>query len=128
MKSTPLVQFSLLGLSSILTLLVVILRPNPNSLLFWSFVIPGCLAGLGYTLLSRAADRFEEKEITDWNSRLAASVDIHDFEDDGHLHEYFTPQEREKIISELNSMPKGSRSLKRAIEIVNPEIKDENGA
>jgi hypothetical protein len=68
----------------------------------------------------------EGEALADWHRRLRAAVDVQDFDDDGHLHELFEPAERERLIQELERMPRGSRSLRRAIEIVSPEIANED--
>lgn len=62
----------------------------------------------------------------DWYRRLQAAIDVRDFDDDGHFHEYFEPADRERLIQELERMPRGSRSLRRAVEIVNPELVDDD--
>ncbi len=77
--------------------------------------------GVHWFITSRKEKR-EGKELEDWHRRLESVVDIRDFEDDGHLHELFEPEEREKLIQELERMPPGSRSLRRAIEIVSPGL------
>ena len=79
--------------------------------------------GVQWFISSRKEKR-ESEELADWHRRLEAAVDVHDFEDDGHLHELFQPAERERLIQELERMPRGSRSLRRAVEIVNPELVD----
>lgn len=125
MKATPRVLFALLAAWSLLALVYIILRPPPNRLLFWLIVIPGVAAGGFYTVLSRRDERREEGKVVAWNAKLAALVDVHDFEDDGHLHEDFTDAERLQVLSELERMPIGARSLKKAIGIVNPAILEE---
>jgi len=126
MKSTPRVQFALLAAWALLILALMVLRPRPNEMRFWLLFGPGLLAGVGYMIWSRRESRRDEADVADWNSRLAAAVDLPDFEDDGHLHECFTPEERERLIQELERMPRGSRSLKKAIGIVSPEMIEEN--
>ena len=73
-------------------------------------------------LVSHLDSRRAIQELADWRRRLDAIVNMKGFEDDGHLHEYFEAEERERLIQELERMPKGSRSLRRAIEIVCPEL------
>lgn len=73
-------------------------------------------------LMSHLESRRAIQEVADWRRRLDAVVDVRDFNDDGHLHEYLEPGEREQLIKELEQMPKGSRRLRRAIEIVSPEL------
>lgn len=81
--------------------------------------------GVHWFITSRREKR-DGEELADWHRRLEAAVDVRDFEDDGHLHELFEPAERERLIQELERMPRGSRSLRRAIEIVSPEIAHED--
>ena len=122
MKATARVQFALLAVWSILALVYILLMPPPNRVLFWLIMIPGVTAGGFYTVMSRRNEKREERGVAAWNTQLASSVDVHDFEDDGHLHEYFTEEERKRVIQELALMPPGSRSLRKAIRIVNPTI------
>ena len=77
-------------------------------------------------VLSRREEKREENDVTAWNSRLTSLVDVQDFSDVGHLHEYFTKDERIRVIQELEQMPTGSRSLRKAISIVNPTILEED--
>ena len=74
--------------------------------------------------VSYRTEKRETLELADWQRRLDAVVDVRDFDDDGHLYEYFETDERERLIQELERMPRGSRSLRQAIKIVNPEIID----
>ena len=74
--------------------------------------------------ISHRSEKRETLELADWQRRLDAVVDVRDFDDDGHLYEYFETEERERLIQELERMPRGSRSLRQAIKIVNPEIVD----
>jgi hypothetical protein len=52
-------------------------------------------------------------------------VDVRDFQDDGHLPEYLDESERRRVVEELERMPRGSRSLRRALGIVSPELVDD---
>src|SRR5690349_6505982 len=56
--------------------------------------------GVRWFITSRKEER-ESEELADWHRRLEAAVDVRDFEDDGHLHEWFEPAERERLIQEL---------------------------
>ena len=75
---------------------------------------------------ARRRERTEIAQLDDWYRRLEAVVDVRDFDDDGHLHEYFESADRELLIQELERMPRGSRSLRRAIKIVNPKLVDDD--
>ena len=81
--------------------------------------------GVHWFITSRKEKR-EGETLADWHRRLESAVDVRDFEDDGHLHELFEPEDRERLIQELERMPRGSRSLRRAIGIVSPEIANED--
>ena len=81
--------------------------------------------GVHWFITARKEKR-EGEELAEWHRRLESLVDVRDFEDDGHLHELFEPAERERLIQELERMPQGSRSLRRAIEIVSPEVANED--
>ncbi len=92
----------------------------------WLLVLVGW-AGYGvYWLVTERKEKREADELAEWHRKLEAAIDVHDFEDDGHLHELFEPAERERLIQELERMPPGSRSLRRAIEIVSPELLNED--
>ena len=73
-------------------------------------------------VLSTRDSRRNQRETMLWNRNVRTLVDIHDHEDDGHLYEYLDAAERRKIIEELERMPAGSRSLRRALSIVSPEL------
>jgi len=91
----------------------------------WLLAVVGW-AGYGvYLLVVGRKEKRESEKLAEWHRRLVAAVDVQDFEDDGHLHELFEPEERERLIQELERMPQGSRSLRRAIEIVSPELLNE---
>ena len=46
-------------------------------------------------------ERGEMAQLDDWYRRLEAVVDVRDFDDDGHFHEYFELADRERLIQEL---------------------------
>ena len=77
-----------------------------------------------HRLISYRAEKRATSELVDWQRRLDAIVDVRDFADDGHLSEWFDKDERERLIQELERMPRGSRSLRQAIKAVNPEMVD----
>jgi len=115
---TPIVLSSLWA--AILVALMI-LRPRPYSGLFWTLLGLAFVTGGGSILLSRAQNRHAQRKYTDWHIRLKSLVDCGEIEDDGHLHEDFDDDEWNQIFSELAKMPKGARSLRRAIEVVDPE-------
>jgi hypothetical protein len=119
-------QLSLIFVWAILLFTFMVFRPVPRSFLFWALIIPAFLTGGAYMFLSRVESRRTIRDVSDWDRRLRASVDVWDFEDDGHLYEYFEPDERERLIHELDRMPRGFRSLRSAIEIVSPDLINED--
>jgi hypothetical protein len=62
------------------------------------------------------------KAESDWYRDLDAAVDIKDYEDQDSLYDYLGPDERKQLVRELQRMPKGSRSLHKAVQIVNPGL------
>jgi hypothetical protein len=100
----------------------VVLRPRPYSFLFWLLVVSAMCFGGSYMLLSHFESRRVELEVTAWLRKLDQLVDVHDFEDDGHLAEYLDESERRRVLEELERMPSGARSLRRAIGIVSPDL------
>ncbi len=88
-----------------------------------SWLVVGLVGAWGVHWFIRSRKEKREGEaLAEWQQTLKSLVDVRDFEDDGHLHEWFEPAERERLVEELQRMPRGSRSLRRAIEIVNPEL------
>src|SRR5438876_236422 len=120
--SSSKLQLILIGVWAVLLGVFMVFRPGPRSFLFWALAIPALLSGGSYMFLSHFENRRTMHEVRDWDRRLRAAVDVWDFEDDGHLHEDFEPDERERLIRELELMPIGSRSLRHAIEVVKPEL------
>lgn len=60
-----------------------------------------------------------------WKNRLDQLISgDFDVKDDGHLYEWFDKKEWEKIFGELEKMPNGARSLKRAILSIDPDYTD----
>lgn len=73
-------------------------------------------------LLSHLESRRNQREVTAWIRQINGLVDVHDFEDDGHLPEYLDESERRRVVEELERMPPGARSLRRALGIVSPAL------
>lgn len=118
-------QIILLVAAGALGLAFVILRPAPNTGAFWLIVTPGILCVIYNSIIENKRRKREVAKYKTWHEQLMNLVDIDDFENDGHLNEWFSDAQWIQIFKELESMPKGSRSLKRAIETVVPEIKNE---
>jgi hypothetical protein len=100
----------------------MIVRPAPGSPLFWMLIGAATAIGGVYMLLSHRESRQVQREVTAWDRKISELVDLNDFEDDGHLAEYLDDAERRKVIEELERMPPGARSLRRAIGTVAPEL------
>jgi hypothetical protein len=103
----------------------MVARPSPYSSLFWLLVASATLFGGLYMLLSHRESRRTQRATLTWLRQIDELVDVHDFADDGHLPEYLDEVERRRVIEELERMPAGSRSLRRAITIVSPELVDD---
>jgi hypothetical protein len=73
-------------------------------------------------LLSHLESRRDQLEVTIWIRKVNHLMDIHDFEEDGHLPEYLDESERRRVVEELERMPPGSGSLRRAIGRVSPDL------
>jgi hypothetical protein len=71
--------------------------------------------------LADRREKQEQKAGAGWNHSLAPLVDIDDYDDRECLYEDLDPAERSRLFAALRHMPKGSRSLRKALEIVNPE-------
>jgi hypothetical protein len=105
----------------------IAVRPVPYSLPFWLLAAAVAAAGGAHMFLSHRESRQSEVEISAWTRKLEQLVDVRDFDDDGHLPEYFDESERCRILAELERMPRGARSLRRAIGRVSPDlVKDDD--
>jgi hypothetical protein len=110
-----------------LLIVFMVARPSPRSTSFWMLI--GCAIASGgvYMVLSTRESRRTQRETLLWSRKVDTLVDVHDHEDDGHLYEYLDDSERRRIMEELERMPAGSRSLRRAIRIVSPELTKRQG-
>ena len=57
-----------------------------------------------------------------WRARIQALAPGMDVDDDGHLYEWLDPPQWEAVFSELERVPRDSRSLRQAIGVVAPEV------
>jgi len=57
-----------------------------------------------------------------WETRLHSLATTIDVEDDGHLYEWLDPPQWDAVFSELEKAPMGSRSLRKAMQAVAPEV------
>jgi len=64
----------------------------------------------------------ERQALKDWKQRLSSLIDNPDIKDDGHLFEQFDQNEWARIFFELERLPKENRSLRKAVQIVDPEF------
>ena len=119
MKHVPLV---LIVVWAALLVAFMSLRPAPSSFLFWVLIGSATAVGGVYMFLSRRDSAEMQRGVSAWNRRIHQLVDVHDFEDDGHLAEYLDESERRTVIELLEQMPSGSRSLRRAIDAAAPEL------
>jgi hypothetical protein len=106
--------------------LFIIVRPSSGSLWFWALLVLVLMAGSLYMWRSRMDAKESEGAWVAWNRRLQSFAEINDVEDDGHLYEWFDASEWERIFSELERMPKGSRSLRQAVSVVDPDFFKQN--
>ena len=105
-----------------LLIIFMVVRPAPYSLTFWLLLGSAVLSGGLYMLLSGRESRSTQREALAWLRKVNELVDVHDYENDGHLEEYLDDSERRRVIEELERMPAGSRSLREALSIVSPDL------
>ena len=108
-----------------LLIVFMAMRPSPYSLSFWLLVGSAMLSGGWYSLTSHLESTRVKRATLAWLQQVNELVDVRDFQDDGHLSEYLDESERRRVVEELERMPRGSRSLRRALGIVSPELVDD---
>lgn len=118
-SSTPLL---LITVWAGLLIIFIVVQPSPHSSLFWLLVGSAMLFGGFYMLLSHRESKRMQRKTLVWLRQINELVDVHDFQDDGHLSEYLDESERRRVVEELKRMPRGSRSLRRALGIVVPDV------
>jgi hypothetical protein len=106
-------------------LIFMVMRPSSYSLSFWLLVGSAMLSGGLYSLTSHMESKRVKRATLAWLQQVNELVDVRDFQDDGHLPEYLDESERRRVVEELERMPRGSRSLRRALGIVSPELVDD---
>ena len=111
---------------AILLVAFMVVRPRPREATFWFLIGAAGAFGVGYMIVETLDSRRTQRQVASWYHRLTALVDVPDYVDDGHLHEWLEPDEQERVIQELEHMPPGSRSLKRALARVSPELIDKD--
>jgi hypothetical protein len=116
-------QFGLAVVWATLLAAFPVLRPRPGSGLFLFLLVCAFAAGLAYMWRSRAESRASQDAWKAWQVRVDALAAIIDVEDDGHVYEWLDPPQWEEVFFELERMPINSRSLRKAMSIVAPELR-----
>jgi hypothetical protein len=83
------------------------------------------LAMIVYAVIDHLKQKQKLKAEADWNRKLEDTVDVRDFKDGECLYHWLEPDERQRLLRELQRMPKGSRSLFKAVQMVSPELVEE---
>ena len=76
-------------------------------------------------LIDIRRQKHKTKSEAEWYRSLDAIVDIKDCKDADCLYGYLEPDERKRLMQALERMPRGSRSLQKAVKIVSPELIDD---
>lgn len=90
-------------------------------------ILPGfvLLAAYGlYRVGTARKAKQKTKAEADWYKDLDAVVDIKDFQDRYCLYGNLEAAQRQRLLRELQRMPRGSRSLLRAVQTICPELID----
>ena len=114
-----------IGVWAALLIAFMAIGPPPSSLMFWLLVGGAASTGGLYMLLAHRDSNRTQRETLAWMHRVDELVDLHDYVDDGHLFDSLDETERRRVIDALARMPPGSRSLKRALELVCPDLVDD---
>jgi hypothetical protein len=95
--------------------------------LFWCDLLAvGLLAFFwGLRRVETGKRKQKAKAKADWYRNLEAVADVKDYQDWDYLYHDLEPEERERLLGQLRRMPRGSRSLHRAVEVVKPELIDD---
>ena len=112
----------LIAIWASLLIIFMVVRPSPTSPLSWALIGSAMFVGVLYMQRSSQESRQTELATLAWLQQVYELVDVHDYRDDGHLAESLDETERGRVIAELRRMPSGSRSLRRALAIVSPEL------
>ena len=111
-----------LAVWAVLMIALLILRPRPDTGLFWFLVVSGFAFGGLHMWLSHMDSRRYARQWSAWEVRFRSLVDVNDIEDDGHLYEWFGSSDWDRIFLELEKMPRGTRNLRVAINAVKPDV------
>ena len=107
-----------------LLIIFMVVRPSPTSPVSWALIGLAMYVGVLYMQRSSQESRQTEHATLAWLHQVHELVDVHDYQDDGHLSEYLDEADRQRVLDELRRMPSGSRSLRDALSIVSPELLD----
>jgi hypothetical protein len=115
-------QFAHYVLWAILLLSFVVARPRPWSPLF--LFLSGLAMALGMWLMWRShlESVAAKRALAAWQARIQSLAPAMDVDDDGHLYEWLDPPQWEAVFSELERVPRGSRSLRQALGVVAPDL------
>jgi hypothetical protein len=73
-----------------LLIIFMVMRPSPYSLSFWLLAGSAMLSGGLYSLTSHMESKRVKRATLAWLQQVNELVDVRDFQDDGHLPEYWT--------------------------------------
>ena len=113
-------QFAHYLLWALLLLVFVIVRPRPWSPLFLWLLGLAMALGLWLMWRSHLEAVASRRAFAAWQARIQSLAPTIDVDDDGHLYEWLDPPQWEAVFSELERVPRGSRSLRRAMDVVVP--------
>jgi hypothetical protein len=104
-------------------------RNHWHIVFFAAQILPGIaliIYGAIFYIRGQRKAKAKAKAKADWTRDLAALVDVdEEVKDRDCLFEYLEPNERQKLFYELRRMPRGSRSLRKAVELVDPGFFDD---
>jgi hypothetical protein len=101
---------------------LLVARPTRGSPLFVLLIGAALVLGASMTLRTHLENRREKRAFERWQARLRTVAPVMDVDDDGHLHEWLDPPQWEAVFAMLEQTPRESRSLRKAMEAVEPEM------
>jgi hypothetical protein len=101
---------------------LLVARPTPGSPSFVLLVGVALVLGAAMTLRTHLENRADKRAFELWQARLRTLAPVMDVDDDGHLHEWLDPPQWEAVFAALEQTPRESRSLREAMEAVEPDI------
>ena len=106
--------------------------PHPWHMLLVDFLpIAGLLLVFyGVDLLIKRRDVLKERRETeakpDWYREVDVVVDVKDLEDADYLYDNLDAIQQRRLLNQLKMMPRGSRSLLKAVRTVSPDFIDDD--